>query len=236
MLQAYLDADGGQRQTRDLVGCGHRRLDGGYTTTQRLRGSAEVKHQSQDDSIHHFQRHCHAEQSGSDGFGGGRTSDMFFPEEAKEDRWRVQLIPPPSTSRPVTAKPDYSDGSRSKAMRKRKLKQRGDEEEPSNDDEWTESANGKWSIKRIRKHLIRKPVEEIPESDSSEPASPEHGQQNASTQLLNEASSPPKQTTPKPVTKSRQTQPEHTPLQCEGPAVAAGLRKLTSSKYHHTHV
>ncbi len=37
-------------------------------------------------------------------------------------------------------------------------------------------------IKRVRNHLVRKPVEEIPETESYQSTSPERGQHDASAQ------------------------------------------------------
>ena len=48
-----------------------------------------------------------------------RTSDMFFPEEAKEDRLRVELVPLVTTSVP-SPRPDYFAGAKSRKMQKRK--------------------------------------------------------------------------------------------------------------------
>ena len=141
---------------------------------------------------------------------------MFFPEEAKEDRLRVEIVAPTSTSKKIATPPRYAEGRRPKSTTmKRKRVQVGEQEEDSPEEQWRESTDGKWMIKRVRKHLIRKPVEEIPETESSRPSSPEQRQHDASTQSSERSSSrsPPPQPTPRP-------------LECEGPAFVAAMGKM----------
>jgi hypothetical protein len=123
-----------------------------------------------------------------------RTSGMFFPGEAKEDHLRVEIVAPMSTSKEFATPPSYAEGRRPKsttAKRKRVEDKKEEREESS----------------------IRKPVEEIPETESSRGSNPEQLQHNASTQS-SERSSP------------RSPTPQPPPLECEGQAFAAALRKM----------
>lgn len=115
---------------------------------------------------------------------GRRTSEMSFPEDAKEDRLRVEIIAPPSTSK-IANPPNYAEGSRAKttmAARKKRTREEEQEDETS-EEQLRESRDCKWMMKRVRNHLVRKPIEEIPETSSSEASGKE-----------SEASHPPSQT------------------------------------------
>lgn len=139
---------------------------------------------------------------------GRRTSDMFFPEDAKEDRLRVEIIAPPPTSK-IATPPNYAEGSRPKATtatRKKRVREE-EQEEDASEEQWRESTDGKWMIKRVRNHLIRKPVEEILETESSRSSSPER----------HDGSTRPSEPS---------TRPTPRPLECEGPAFGAGMRKM----------
>ena len=103
---------------------------------------------------------------------------MFFPQDAKDDRLRVELIPPLSIDNDNAHKrPEYAGKVLSKLPKRRR---RASEEHPGTMEEdtmdangWTESTNGKWLTKRVKNQIIRKPVEEIAEMDSSRPSTPE---------------------------------------------------------------
>ena len=74
---------------------------------------------------------------------GRRTSDMFFPEEAKEDRLRVEIVAPTSTSIKTASPHSYAEGRRSKpTTTKRKRVQLADQEEDGPEEGWRESRNG----------------------------------------------------------------------------------------------
>lgn len=144
---------------------------------------------------------------------GRRTSDMFFPDEAKEDRLKVEIIAPTSASTKIATPPNYTDGRRPNSTKtKRKRVQEVEQEESGSEEQWRESTDGKWMTKRVRNHLVRKPVEEIPETEGSRPSSPEQLQRDTSTQS-SEQSSP----TPQPTSRS---------MECEGPAFAAAIGKM----------
>ena len=139
---------------------------------------------------------------------GRRTSDIFFPEDAKEDQLKVEIIAPPSTSK-IATPPNYAEGSRPKATtaaRKKRVREE-EQEEDTSEEQRRESTDGKWMIKRVRNHLIRKPVEEILETESSQSSSPER--HDGSTQPSEPS-----------------TRPTPRPLECEGPAFGAGMRKM----------
>ena len=141
---------------------------------------------------------------------GRRTSDTFFPGDAKEDRLRVEIIAPPSTSNKVATPPNYAEGPRPKLTTTRKKRVREEEqEEDSAEERWKESRDGRWMIKRVRNHLIRKPVEEIAEKESSRSCSPQRPPHDASIQSS--------KASPRPTVR---------PLECEGPAFGAGMRKM----------
>jgi hypothetical protein len=154
-----------------------------------------------------------------------RTSDRFFPDEAKEDRLRVELVPPPSTSKNVATPPTYAEGSRPRNRTKKRPVREEEQEEDAVNEGWRESADGKAMIKRVRNHLIRKPIEdlheEIPETSNSQPSSPEESQRHFSSQILSEPS-PPRD----PVPPSNEQHVHPRPRECEGPALGAGVLKL----------
>ena len=92
-----------------------------------------------------------------------------FPAYAKEDRLRVARITPPSTNKIATL-PNYAEVPKPKvttATRKKRMRE-DEQEDDASEEQWRESMDGKWMIKRVRKHLVRKPVEEIPETKSSQ--------------------------------------------------------------------
>ena len=145
---------------------------------------------------------------------GRRTSDMFFPEEAKEDRLRVEIVAPTSTSIKTASPHSYAEGRRSKpTTTKRKRVQLADQEEDGPEEGWRESRNGQWMIKRAGKHLVRKPIE-TPEAENSRPSSSESYGDDTTTQSREQSS---------PDLPSR---PTPRPLECEGPGFAAAMHKM----------
>ncbi|KAK3046033.1 hypothetical protein LTR09_012446 [Extremus antarcticus] len=108
---------------------------------------------------------------------GQRTSDRFFPQEVKEDRLKVEVVAPPSTSTKIATPPNYAEGPRSNPTTTRKKRMR--EEEPEEDK-----------------------VEEIPETESYQSTSPERGQHDASAQ--SSRASPSLGGTPQPTPRRRE--------------------------------
>jgi hypothetical protein len=164
---------------------------------------------------------------------GKRTGDGFFQSDTKEDWLQVQLVPPPST-REIATPPNYTEGPLPKptaAKKKKKRLREEQQEEEMQESEWRTSKDGTVMIKRVRSHLIRKPIEEIPETDSSPSPTPGPSQPNISTRLLGEALSSRDTTTSPERGDASQLQPPQrrtprTPLECEGPAFGAGIRKI----------
>ena len=66
---------------------------------------------------------------------GRRTSDMFFPEEAKEDRLRVEIVAPTSTSKYVASLLRYVEGRRSKTSTTKRRRVQLDEEQDDGSEE-----------------------------------------------------------------------------------------------------
>ncbi|KAK5109482.1 hypothetical protein LTR85_002685 [Meristemomyces frigidus] len=90
---------------------------------------------------------------------GRRTSDIFFPEGAKEDQLRVELVAPGGVA--VSSKRKHSTAPPARGAQKRKRESTLIPVLAENDvdeDGWQRAANGKSMMKRVRKHLIRKPV------------------------------------------------------------------------------
>lgn len=164
---------------------------------------------------------------------GKRTSEMFSPLRAKEDRLEVQLIPPASTH-PIATPPNYAEGSRPKtatAKKKRKRVREEQEEEEKRESEWRTSKDGKGEVKRVRNLLVRRPIEEIPETDSSSSPGPGPSQLDTSTGLLDKALSsmdptPSSEGGDPPQLPPPQRQTPRPPLDCEGPALGGGIRKM----------
>ncbi|KAI4219550.1 MAG: hypothetical protein L6R36_008246 [Xanthoria steineri] len=167
----------------------------------------------------------------------GRTSDIFFPDEAKEDRLRVELIPRRPLSKPTAPPPEYTETALSKSSKKRKRMSDVVGEEngyaPANDDGWVESADGRWLVKRMRNQIVRKPVEEVVETDDSPSSSPDDENQDASTEVRTEAAAGiPSSALPyvSPVRQmNKRLYPQDTahPKACAGSTFATVLRKLT---------
>ena len=165
---------------------------------------------------------------------GRRTNDIFFPDEAGDERLKVEVVPNAPAAAPTadptpTTKPDYSRGSRPRSSRKRKSASKvadvGPEQQDAEDDMdadgWRTTVDGKAMIKRVRNHLVRRPMDDTDRDaddvsantqPSTYPSSPatNSNRRNASSQLLDEASHSPS---------------AHRPT-CDGPAVALVLRKL----------
>lgn len=115
-----------------------------------------------------------------------RTSEMFFPDEVKEDRLRVELVPPPPTSY-LSPRPDYSAAAKTRKVQKRKRLSEKDvvrdesDEDDGEQDGWTKVGD-RSMVKRVRGHLIRRSID-----DNHSPGNASI-HRNASSQLLNEAS------------------------------------------------
>lgn len=161
---------------------------------------------------------------------GRRTTDVFFPDEAGDERLKLEVVPNAPAAAPTTvptpiAKPDYSAGNRPRPSRKRKSVSKvadealgqSDEDEGEDANGWRRTADGEAMIKRVRNHLVRRPVEDADRADHDEtpttrssPPATNSNQRYASSQLLHEASHSPSPRQPT----------------CDGPAVALVLRKL----------
>ncbi|KAK3045661.1 hypothetical protein LTR09_012782 [Extremus antarcticus] len=161
---------------------------------------------------------------------GRRTTDVFFPDEAGDERLKLEVVPNAPAAAPTTvptpiAKPDYSAGNRPRPSRKRKSVSKvadealgqSDEDEGEDANGWRRTADGEAMIKRVRNHLVRRPIEDADRADHDEtpttrssPQATNSNQRYASSQLLHEASHSPSPRQPT----------------CDGPAVALVLRKL----------
>lgn len=146
---------------------------------------------------------------------GRRTTELFFPHEPAEDELKVELVRPRTGRTPPPP-------SRPKRDRKRKRSPVGATEatrsaSPPDEDGWYPSKNGLWMVKRVGKHLVRKPIEAVSTDETNaerENPPTKHG----ASQRIHELppSTPPSGDDP--------------PLGvCEGPALAAILRRLVRS-------
>ena len=167
---------------------------------------------------------------------GKRTSEMWFPEDAKEDHLRVELVPPPST-RMVRPEPDYVESAASRPATKRKRTHDGERSGAVTDsrgsNDWKQSADGKYLTKRVRNHCIRKPVEEISETDSEHPSSPQRTQTSVSPQPRVEGEPPQGDTMMEDDTSQDSTPSPRAnegasskPRECQAPAFATDLQRL----------
>jgi hypothetical protein len=154
---------------------------------------------------------------------GRRTSDMFFPEEAKEDRLTVAVVAPTSAGKTAATWPSYAKGrDAAPGSKKRKRREAAERDESGEKEEWRESENGKWMVKRVGNLRVRKPmrttpetVAEISETQSSQTPDPGRLPDPPPTQ----SSKPSSPRDPTPHASPR-------PLECEGPAFAAAISKL----------
>ena len=169
---------------------------------------------------------------------GRRTCEIFLPEDVKEDRLRVDVVSLLSSPRSVPAKPDYSVGSKPRKSQKRKKPQVDGEVSRAEDDTEAEDEDedgwkrvGKRSmVKRVRGHLIRKPIDDPVDLAS------ETDRNNTSTQLAGRASverravsSPSQPPSAQAVSTQHRSQTSKTDQRlptCDGPAVALMFRKF----------
>lgn len=161
---------------------------------------------------------------------GRRTSDMFFPDDVKDNQLNVVLIPPPSTNTPIASKPDYSMSGASRKGTKRKrpttkgnnLENQEKEGQTMDDGGWTTTADGKTMVKRVRNQIMKKPIAIVVDSSSPTGSSPltyDQAQAEASSQLPGEALS-------QPDSFPRGTEDGSGLSTCDGPGIAHILRKF----------
>ena len=162
---------------------------------------------------------------------GRRTCDMFFPEEAKEDTLRVELLVPSSSPKAPLPRPDYSIGSKPRATRKRKkVREEVEEEgtggdvEAEGEDGWVK-VGGRSMVKRVRKHLIRKLVDDEDDDDGGS----DRGSTSAQSENETSSSQPPSTQPPsaqRTKTTSQDLVAKRRHPKCDGPAVALMFRKF----------
>ncbi|KAK0302339.1 hypothetical protein LTR01_008808, partial [Friedmanniomyces endolithicus] len=172
-------------------------------------------------------------QTSSAGSGARRTSEMFFPEDATEDRPRVELMAPTPAPQQLTRKLDYGRQIRRRAPAKWKRSSQGGGDEAPEASEWKKSVNGKWVTKLMRNQHIRKPAEdvagsessiEIPESERSASVAPAHDRTDASGQPAKTSSFPP--TASHQEGSPASSEGRERKRECEGAAFEITLRKL----------
>jgi hypothetical protein len=150
-----------------------------------------------------------------------------IPESPKDDRLRVELVPPISPIQQFTKKTDYSAARPSRAPKKRKravpgapsaaLVDSSRDEGADEADGWRVLTDGKEMVKRVRNSLVRKPVD-ITSSDvqPSEDPAPTQRSSSATQEALTAS-----RRQPRP--DEQESYPSPT---CDGPGVALLLHKL----------
>lgn len=118
------------------------------------------------------------------------------PESPRQDRLRVELVPPQTPTSAPKSKPDWSAAKPTRPSRKRK-RPRHDEpvvdgDGPEENDGWRVSDNGKEMSKRVGNTLVRKPIEPIEVSESGTPASTEQPHRTPSPGSLPPSAQPQK--------------------------------------------
>lgn len=85
------------------------------------------------------------------------------PESPRQDRLRVELVPPQTPTSAPKSKPDWSAAKPTRPPRKRKRPQHDesvvDEDGLEDNDGWRMTANGKEMSKRVGNTLVRKPID-----------------------------------------------------------------------------
>lgn len=98
------------------------------------------------------------------------TIDDRPAHEMEEERLQVELIPRQPIVRSPARAPTYVETAQSKTPRKRKrasdVVSRDRGEDGVDDEGWRKSKDGRWLTKRIKNQFIRKPVEEVEETES----------------------------------------------------------------------
>lgn len=143
------------------------------------------------------------------------------PESPRQDRLRVELVPPHSPSSAPKSKPDWSATKPTRPPRKRKRPRNDelvvDEDGVEDNDGWRVTANGKEMSKRVGNTLVRKPVDAVDVSESGTPPL---------TQQPHQRSSP---DTQPPSAQPQRLAPVARMRPCDGPSVALFLRKLVDT-------
>jgi hypothetical protein len=160
--------------------------------------------------------------------GDGQTSDMLSPAGAGEDMLRVEVAVLSSAPKVSSSRPDYSIGSRPRKTRKRRRMQVEEErveceDQLQREDTWVK-VDERSMVKRVRNHMVRKPVEDTEDSDGESDClgSPTDrpredrvtppSAQPSKTQLAGSMSGCRRESRPRPT--------------CDGPAVALMFRKF----------
>jgi hypothetical protein len=156
----------------------------------------------------------------------GRASDMLIATEAREDTLRVEVIVPPSTPRPPPSRPNYTTGSQSRKIRKRRrLQGKGEgrtkgEGEEQGEDGWVKVGE-RSMVERVRNHMIRKAVNDVEDTDSGSDCL------NTPAEELDDRFTPPSAQLPQAqaVNTASAYHPRQRPT-CDGPAIALMFRKF----------
>jgi len=168
----------------------------------------------------------------------GRDGGMKDPDEAKEERLQVNLIPRRPPLQSPAPMPVHAEPTRPKSPKKRKrapgVTHEKAKDETVDGDGWKRSRDGHWSTKRVKNQLIRKPVEEIAETDEAAPTSSDENSQESSPSRPRPQASPILISSGERPGPSRASSPTQSPLladskTCAGPVFRKALHELIQS-------
>lgn len=146
---------------------------------------------------------------------GRRTTEVFFPDDAKEDELRVELVvPATSKPAPLSLPLNYHEAGRATTSGRKRKRGEGEEDDlggalGATDEQWVRAADGLSESRRKKNQIIRRP---LPDSSTAEQA-----QAEASSQLQAEAAASPEEPV-RPVV-----------ARCEGPRLAKFFTQLVRS-------